>query len=214
MSNLFLTNLFGSDNATMTCKDMSKLFDRIEKMSDKKAFELALDVIAAAMSNYEKSKALALLYDGNKDTYLKQRSRACDLLDEASDALVLAQVVFKSHEKLLPMFSSVQNIIRIYEGCVLIQTFSNKRLDILEKEFFTYLLRNPTTGLVKIGRSANVDERVKALQCGAGVELELLGVIYKDVESKLHKRFAGSNIFSEWFDDKDGRIQSYFEKHS
>lgn len=28
MSNLFLTNLFGSDNATMTCKDMSKLFDR------------------------------------------------------------------------------------------------------------------------------------------------------------------------------------------
>lgn len=28
MSNLFLTNLFGSDNATMTCKDMSNLFDK------------------------------------------------------------------------------------------------------------------------------------------------------------------------------------------
>lgn len=28
MSNLFLTNLFGSDNATMTCKDMSVLFDK------------------------------------------------------------------------------------------------------------------------------------------------------------------------------------------
>ena len=28
MSNLFLTNLYGSDNATMTCKDMSMLFDK------------------------------------------------------------------------------------------------------------------------------------------------------------------------------------------
>ena len=28
MSNLFLTNLFGSDNASMTCKDMSVLFDK------------------------------------------------------------------------------------------------------------------------------------------------------------------------------------------
>lgn len=28
MSNLFLTNLFGSDNARMTCKDMSVLFDK------------------------------------------------------------------------------------------------------------------------------------------------------------------------------------------
>ena len=212
MSNLFLTNLYGSDNATMTCKDMSNLFDRIEKMSDKKAFELALEVIAAAMSNYEKSKDIVLLYDGNKETYLKDKARACDLLDDASDALVIAQVVFKSHKKLPPMFSSLHNMIKTYEGCVLITSFVGKRSSALERDSSTYLIKNPETGLVKIGKSVSVSERVKALQCGAGVVLELLGIINENIESKLHKKFADKNVFNEWFDDSDGAILEYFAK--
>lgn len=74
----------------------------------------------------------------------------------------------------------------------------------------TYIVRNPATGLIKIGKSINPEMRVKSLETGSGVPLELLHVIDSDIERRLHKMFSGSREHLEWFRD-DGKIVAYIE---
>lgn len=76
----------------------------------------------------------------------------------------------------------------------------------------TYFILNPLTGLIKIGKSADVENRIKLLKCGAGAELEVLHVIDKNIEGKLHKKFAKYRETGEWFDDRDGLIAEYIRK--
>lgn len=74
----------------------------------------------------------------------------------------------------------------------------------------TYFLKNKDTGLLKIGRSYNPKARAKALQCGAGVELDILLVIDEDIERELHLRFSDDRAFNEWFYHSDA-IDSYIK---
>lgn len=74
----------------------------------------------------------------------------------------------------------------------------------------TYFIKNQETGLLKIGRSRNPHERAKALQCGAGVNLDILLVIDEDIEHELHLRFADDRVFNEWFYHSDA-IDSYIK---
>lgn len=74
----------------------------------------------------------------------------------------------------------------------------------------TYFLKNKDTGLLKIGRSYNPEARAKALQCGAGVELDILLVIDEDIERELHLRFSDDRAFNEWFYHSDA-IDSYIK---
>ena len=77
----------------------------------------------------------------------------------------------------------------------------------------TYILGNKATGLVKIGRAVDVKTRISALECGAGVELELLLVIEEDVENKLHKHFKKLRVQGEWFAD-DGHIAKFIREYA
>lgn len=72
----------------------------------------------------------------------------------------------------------------------------------------TYIVRNPATGLLKIGKSVDVESRVKSLEIGAGTSLELLYTVPVDVESQLHKEFSEIRVFGEWFTD-DGSIRNW-----
>lgn len=73
----------------------------------------------------------------------------------------------------------------------------------------TYIIKNPATKLVKIGRSADVKSRVKALQGAAGVELVVVIVLDGDRELELHRRFSKLRQHGEWFNDKDGEISKF-----
>lgn len=72
---------------------------------------------------------------------------------------------------------------------------------------YIYVIKNPFTEYIKIGVTQDVPKRVKQLQTGAGVELEL---VYKsmicsnafEVEAKAHKYFEDRKVFGEWFDVK------------
>lgn len=76
----------------------------------------------------------------------------------------------------------------------------------------TYIVRNNTNGLIKIGRSRDVEKRVRSLSTAAGSELELLCTIDKDIENELHRKFSSYRTVGEWFDDKDGKIVSYVKQ--
>lgn len=73
----------------------------------------------------------------------------------------------------------------------------------------TYIMRSGNGGLIKIGKSIRPEERLKALQTGAGCELEILTVIDGDKERELHKKFAEFRVFGEWFSDSQGLIEKY-----
>lgn len=53
-------------------------------------------------------------------------------------------------------------------------------------------------GLYKIGKSKNVETRLKSLKT-ANPDIELLYLINEDVEKELHLRFKDSKYKNEWF---------------
>lgn len=64
-----------------------------------------------------------------------------------------------------------------------------------------YMLRSPTSGLVKIGVTTNLAARMAAFSTAACAELETLRVIPGDrtIERWLHKHFAAQRVRREWF---------------
>ena len=172
-----------------------------------------LAAIAIAMQKYEESRILTNNFNIESDDYLKSREDACAVLDDAIH--LLSQINSPQYPDMIQeMISSTRRILRDYYSFVVIPSFIDKKLCVSERKYFTYLIKNPETGLVKIGKSINVDERLKSLQCGAGIKLEKIGVIQKDIERKLHKKFESKNVFNEWFDDSNGDILEYFTKQA
>jgi hypothetical protein len=64
-----------------------------------------------------------------------------------------------------------------------------------------YLIRNPATGLVKVGISRNVTQRLYSLEVAAGMKLELLGCVAggERLERFLHRHFSADRALGEWF---------------
>lgn len=74
-----------------------------------------------------------------------------------------------------------------------------------------YFLAAPTAGMVKIGYSYSMWERVEVIQAMSPVRLNLIGAMPGDrtTEAALHLRFAHLRSHGEWFrldDDLDGFI--------
>lgn len=65
-----------------------------------------------------------------------------------------------------------------------------------------YFILNPALGIVKIGVSANVPDRVASLEHSCGVPLELLRMVKGGAnrEITLHEIFHASRLKGEWFD--------------
>lgn len=64
-----------------------------------------------------------------------------------------------------------------------------------------YLIRDATTGLVKIGSSQDPGARLRSLQTGSGTELELIGWLdgTERRERELHAEYADARVRGEWF---------------
>ena len=65
--------------------------------------------------------------------------------------------------------------------------------------FKTYFLRDINTGHIKIGKSTNVDERIKNFRV-INPSIELMTVVNKDIELELHDEYEHKRITGEWFD--------------
>jgi hypothetical protein len=76
----------------------------------------------------------------------------------------------------------------------------------------TYIIRKQGTCEVKIGRSMQVEKRIRNLETQSGANLEVLAVIPKNIESMLHRQFAEFRTVGEWFDDSKGFIAAFAAK--
>ena len=73
----------------------------------------------------------------------------------------------------------------------------------------TYIVFNPKSKQIKIGKSKTPENRIRTLETQAGAEFEVLALIESDLELKLHKKFAEYRTVGEWFEDRDGVIREY-----
>lgn len=64
----------------------------------------------------------------------------------------------------------------------------------------TYLIKDTATGLIKIGKAINVNNRLQSLQCGSASKLNVVHVFDADIERVLHLEFNESRKHGEWFD--------------
>lgn len=77
-----------------------------------------------------------------------------------------------------------------------------------QTETKTYIVRNPLTGLIKIGKAMNPASRIHDIGHMAGAVLDVIVVIGKNIEGELHRRFASIRVHGEWFKD-DGQIRAW-----
>ena len=64
----------------------------------------------------------------------------------------------------------------------------------------TYLILDTGSNLLKIGKSCNVESRLKALQACCGSKLKLMHYYDVDIENYLHCKFKDFRKHGEWFD--------------
>jgi hypothetical protein len=80
-------------------------------------------------------------------------------------------------------------------------------------ESVTYFIQSPEGGPIKIGVSSTPRRRLKQLQTGSPVPLEIVGLIDGNVEDELHRQFAQCRKHGEWFDPTPELI-SYIQQKS
>lgn len=76
-----------------------------------------------------------------------------------------------------------------------------------------YFVQAECGGPVKIGFTVDVDERVKALQCGSPFPLRVVATRPGTLgtEAELHRRFARHRLHGEWFEASDD-IERFLQK--
>ena len=77
----------------------------------------------------------------------------------------------------------------------------------------TYLIYDDQNGLYKIGKSNDVQNRVKALSI-SNQNLKLKLIHLGDIELSLHEKFAKKRVFGEWFKLTDEDIYDLSTKYN
>jgi len=65
------------------------------------------------------------------------------------------------------------------------------------ESYSTYIIKD-ASGLFKIGKSKNIERRIKALQT-SNPTIELVLTIEGDIELNLHEKYAALRVKGEWF---------------
>jgi hypothetical protein len=76
---------------------------------------------------------------------------------------------------------------------------ARKKRDDGSSSTTTYFLKHPGTGLVKMGRSQNVDHRRRDLEMASGCALQVVATLAGDHEKYFHSEFATVRRLGEWF---------------
>lgn len=170
------------------------------------AHSTALEVIGYASDlagNFDFSKVL--------DMSAQDADAAYQRISSGRDYLINVSPLF---DKYPVAQAAIKNIIQImyFSESALAPYFSGANGSAAAEKTAmvkTYIIRNPKTSLLKIGRSIDVEGRVKALETGSGTTLEVLAVIDGNRERELHQRFSKNRRHGEWFEDVDGEISNF-----
>ena len=70
------------------------------------------------------------------------------------------------------------------------------------RDGYAYVIRAGDTGPIKVGKAIDPEQRLRELQTGSWLELNLLHVLpgYSQTEAELHSKLRDSRLRGEWFD--------------
>jgi hypothetical protein len=77
----------------------------------------------------------------------------------------------------------------------------------------TYLIKNKSDNLTKIGASGAVHKRLKSLSRKLGNDLMLVAYCNVNIERLLHKEFKHKQVLGEWFNLSDKETSELIEKY-
>lgn len=82
---------------------------------------------------------------------------------------------------------------------------------------YVYLLKHPSTGLYKIGKTKNIEKRLKEFKTGNPDNIFLLKSFeskdfYSKIESILHNLYQTQRVQNEWFDLDDKDVNNFLDK--
>lgn len=185
------------------------------ELSEAKAMEAAMYSVAYAMGKFQTAHDLMLEFLKSDDKSLHRREPTLQKLREAKEYVKVVRDCFSKYSYIRATLESLHTIFYFYDAMVLAPTyFEAAKSSHKNTAIKTYFFKNPTTGLIKIGRTIDVKTRKQSVQCGAGIDLVVIAVIDGDIENELHKQFADYREHGEWFNDTDGLIEQYALQYS
>lgn len=205
---------------TNTKEGTKLLSDAIELgVADKSiAAETAMYAVGYALDKFQQAHKKVSSDIVNDSLYPPEHKSGENPIREAINYARVVTDWFKHYPGLNATFDSLATILYWYEADSFLPPYIEARRSIATASknctVKTYFIKDPSTGLIKIGRSMNPRGRLSSIQCGSGVKLELIAIIDRDVERKLHKRFAEYRQVGEWFEDRDGLIAEYIRNSS
>lgn len=180
-----------------------------------RAMEVAMYSIEDAMELYQEAQDVTDKFVEDHEDYKGSMDSAWNLMKRAVEQIQSVLLVFQHYPHIIRTANSMHKLLNYYVAYMIVPVISGIKIEESRaKTVSTYFFRNPITGLVKIGKSNDVKTRKQAVQCGSGVDLDVLLVIDGDIERELHKKFARYREHGEWFNDTDGKIAAYIAKRN
>lgn len=153
---------------------------------------------------YDKSLQLAI-----RNQFLEIRDLSSRIEDLRCIAMS-AKYWFKSYPVLSEAFEYLTKVIsEIYCGLIITTSpVNSKKSHDNEK---TYIVYNPKSDQIKIGKSISPQQRIRMLETQSGANFDVLAIIDCNRETELHRRFKKYRTVGEWFKDKDGVIRKFVQ---
>jgi hypothetical protein len=172
--------------------------------------EFASRVMKNGTINVLKSLGLYIVKGAryNKKTYIHEKVELIIKTTIANNDVVAETIADLSNGKYFNL-----KPIKI-EDLSLFYSLDNDYPCSIDNSKCTYIIYNPENRLYKIGRSANVFDRLNSLRNEISSKLELIFFIDNDIECFLHKEYVKVRVFGEWFDLSNDDILDIKSKYN
>lgn len=169
-------------------------------LTDQEALELAASYLDPLLAMYKLNAEMGIKGIGRKSDYL-------DGMEYAKNQMRVLMFFFKDHQNAMEFISAAHFLASFADATLTPGILLSGESKVSEPQK-TYIVYNPKTRLIKIGKSVDVKSRISTISTMAGSILEVIKVFDDDIESTLHSIFSGIRQHGEWFSD-DGSIRDY-----
>lgn len=201
------------DQMEMINGKQSKAFDTDELVELITSGKASIDVAYATgmrMIGYACSLAGDIDLSNVEELTRDEVDKRLDLVSSARAYVKSVALMFAKYPLVESSALNLANIIFYAESCLIpAMLLGSIEAKAAARDVSTYIIRNPQSGLIKIGKTCHLKTRIASLQTGSGIDLQVLAVIDGDIERDLHKTFSDLRVHGEWFKDRDGSIAAF-----
>ncbi|KKB00220.1 GIY-YIG nuclease family protein [Avibacterium paragallinarum] len=163
------------------------------------------------LQKFQECSAIACqnILKANEEQILSESQKSLDNINSFKQIAYVCEKLFSFYPFISKAFSDFQRTAFYLEAFGIWVTYPANHQDQKENSIFTYIVFNPKSNLIKIGKSISPKKRIRTLETQAGAHFEVLALIHGDEESKLHKKFDKYRTIGEWFLDEQGEIRAF-----